>query len=912
MATRAGGSLNPISFLIFAFLCYHELTSLAAGASTIGIGGELNYSSNPLVSPGGNFTLGYFTLSNTNYSYFGIWYTNDEQARKVWVVNPNTPLLDNSGVLTIDGRGILKITSGGNTILNISDQVGTGNVNATLDDSGNFVLMDETQRRLWESFDHPTNTLLPGMKLGQNLTAGQNWSLTSWLSDYVAASGAFTLSWEPSQESGQLVIYRRGEVYWNSGLLIDQKFHFLPQLNADSSSYRYTISYVSNNDERFITFDAAHENLPMWFLNPEGQIIDGGNMFISPIDFCYGYQSDNGCANSLVPNCRGHNDRFEQRRGYFVGNSGRSYDDNSSLSLSDCMERCWNNCTCLGFTNNSNGTGCIIWSGNLEYREDNPNNMIINVLVRGNSPKGNKWWMCRREGEQKKLLHELTASDSFNNVNEIENGGREGHDLKIFSFASIVAATNDFSNENKLGQGGFGPVYKGRLAGGSVNLISFLIFAFLCIWGLDSSLVAGANTIRIGDELNSSSNPLVSPGGNFTLGFFTLDYTKYSYFGIWYTNDDYLARKVWVANPNTPLLNNSGVLTIDSSGVLKITSGGSTLLNISDQVATGNVTATLLDSGNFVLMDQTEKRILWQSFDHPTDTLLPGMKLGQNLRTGKNWSLTSWLSNYVAASGAFTLSWEPTQESGQLVVYRRGEVYWKSGVLRNQSFEFMPALNAGFSLYSYNLRYIYNNDERSFTFSPHIDQSFMFLYDPTQNLPMWFLNPEGQIRDGGNQGLCISPADFCYGYQSDTGCADSVVPEPHCRGHNDSFKRRRRYFTNNTGSNDFNSSLSLSDCMERCWNDCNCVAFINNSNGTGCTIWSGNLEPRDDNPNAGIIYSHDSGNSSNTGNSSKENRRWIWLIIAVAISLLVLFLGLFCYLRIKKHRTEGEEEKTAT
>ena len=36
-------------------------------------------------------------------------------------------------------------------------------------------------------------------------------------------------------------------------------------------------------------------------------------------------------------------------------------------------------------------------------------------------------------------------------------------DLPMFSFASVSAATNNFSVENKLGQGGFGPVYMVRL-----------------------------------------------------------------------------------------------------------------------------------------------------------------------------------------------------------------------------------------------------------------------------------------------------------------------------------------------------------------------------------------------------------------------------------------------------------------
>ncbi|XP_034895474.1 putative G-type lectin S-receptor-like serine/threonine-protein kinase At1g61610 isoform X1 [Populus alba] len=38
--------------------------------------------------------------------------------------------------------------------------------------------------------------------------------------------------------------------------------------------------------------------------------------------------------------------------------------------------------------------------------------------------------------------------------------------LQVFSFESIKAATNNFSRENQLGEGGFGPVYKGKLPRG--------------------------------------------------------------------------------------------------------------------------------------------------------------------------------------------------------------------------------------------------------------------------------------------------------------------------------------------------------------------------------------------------------------------------------------------------------------
>uniref|UniRef100_A0A6N2MW97 non-specific serine/threonine protein kinase n=1 Tax=Salix viminalis TaxID=40686 RepID=A0A6N2MW97_SALVM len=43
---------------------------------------------------------------------------------------------------------------------------------------------------------------------------------------------------------------------------------------------------------------------------------------------------------------------------------------------------------------------------------------------------------------------------------------KEDMELPSFDLATIVKATDNFSSNNKLGQGGFGPVYKGTLVDG--------------------------------------------------------------------------------------------------------------------------------------------------------------------------------------------------------------------------------------------------------------------------------------------------------------------------------------------------------------------------------------------------------------------------------------------------------------
>ncbi|GJY32193.1 G-type lectin S-receptor-like serine/threonine-protein kinase [Tanacetum coccineum] len=58
---------------------------------------------------------------------------------------------------------------------------------------------------------------------------------------------------------------------------------------------------------------------------------------------------------------------------------------------------------------------------------------------------------------------------------------------------------------------------------------------------------------------------------------------------------------------------------------VSILNGSTTLMTITniDAGPNPNVTATLEDNGNFRLMNENDKRVLWQSFDHPTNVLLP-------------------------------------------------------------------------------------------------------------------------------------------------------------------------------------------------------------------------------------------------------------------------------------------------
>ncbi|KAI3946438.1 hypothetical protein MKX01_017654 [Papaver californicum] len=72
-------------------------------------------------------------------------------------------------------------------------------------------------------------------------------------------------------------------------------------------------------------------------------------------------------------------------------------------------------------------------------------------------------WMTTQKGKQKKDME--TSLFQKDNDSSDPNMLTAGHpDLNFFKYETLSIATNNFSGANKLGAGGFGPVYKGMLA----------------------------------------------------------------------------------------------------------------------------------------------------------------------------------------------------------------------------------------------------------------------------------------------------------------------------------------------------------------------------------------------------------------------------------------------------------------
>ncbi|KAL5147545.1 Receptor-like serine/threonine-protein kinase SD1-8 [Glycine soja] len=393
------------------------------------------------------------------------------------------------------------------------------------------------------SFDYPTDTLLPGMKIGWEVATGLNREVTTSLNRYLTSwnnwedpsSGHFAYGVARSNIP-EMQIWNGSSVFYRSGPWSGFRFSATPTLKRRSL---VNINFVDTTEESYYQLFPRNRSLVIrtvvnqtvfalqrfiWDEVTQNWKLD---LLIPRDDFCgynqcgsFGFCTEKD--NSSVCEClRGFEPQSPQNRGAknsthqgcvqsskswmcreknidgFVKMSNMKVADtntswmNRSMTIEECKEKCWENCSCTAYANSditesgSGFSGCILWfSDLLDLRQfpDGGQDLYVRVdisQIDKDAKDGSKiavvvvasivpsiiailvfTFFYRRS---KTKFRSKVIIKTKGKINESEE---EDLELPLFDFETIAFATSDFSSDNMLGQGGFGPVYKGTLPDG--------------------------------------------------------------------------------------------------------------------------------------------------------------------------------------------------------------------------------------------------------------------------------------------------------------------------------------------------------------------------------------------------------------------------------------------------------------
>ncbi|KAB1670764.1 hypothetical protein ES319_1Z138700v1, partial [Gossypium barbadense] len=423
-----------------------------------------------IISQNGVFRLGFFSLANSSNRYVGILYNQIPVQTVVWVANRNRPLKDSSGILTISDDGNLVVSNGKAEILwstNVTNLVPTATT-AQLLDSGNLVLNNGDNggsSSLWESFQHPSNVFLQTMKMGVDVKTGRKVHTRSWKGPDDPSDGNFSQGLEPFNIP-EGVIRNNNQIYFRTGPWNGHIYIGLIHMN---SVYLDGLYVVADDEGKsyYETFEYSNKSMLIYYeLNYEGRFVqrnwDAGkgdwinscHMLQNDCDFYgSGFKPRNaeewsrgnwssGCFRTTPLQCQRDNNNgsggaHQSDDGFLKLKTMKApaFPDQSSIINGECKDQCMKNCSCVAYAYDA-GIGCMFWSGDLIDVQKFPTRGV-DLYIRLSSS-------------------ELGESSI----------GVKLQQLPLFNFEELATATNNFHPEKKLGQGGFGPVYKGTLDDG--------------------------------------------------------------------------------------------------------------------------------------------------------------------------------------------------------------------------------------------------------------------------------------------------------------------------------------------------------------------------------------------------------------------------------------------------------------
>ncbi|KAF9666858.1 hypothetical protein SADUNF_Sadunf16G0272500 [Salix dunnii] len=377
-------------------------------------------------------------------------------------------------------------------------------------DSGNLVVKDGKDNSfiLWQSFEYPCDKFLPGMKIGWNSVTGVDRYLTSWKSADDPGPGRFSFGID-HQGFPQLVVRNGTLKHYRLGSWNGKYFTGTPDMQVVPF---LKVEFIFNKTYAHYSCEIANSAvlLTRLILNPSGfmersvlqpQFNDWTRVFAAPSDLCDNYsvcgaymsckmvdQSHNctclegfepksltdlsrGCTRRSALNCT--YDIFQNFSGFKLPDTSNSWYD-TSMSSEECKHMCLKNCTCSAYANSNitgEGSGCVLWFGELvDMKEFGTADQDLYIRMPP-PPKTDKTTEKTNFGKKKLVGIALSSTVlagllmvglSFyiwrkkQKRQEIE----EDMELPSFDLATIVKATDNFSSNNKLGQGGFGPAWK--------------------------------------------------------------------------------------------------------------------------------------------------------------------------------------------------------------------------------------------------------------------------------------------------------------------------------------------------------------------------------------------------------------------------------------------------------------------